>query len=78
MSTSNVGGEYGDVRAVIDIPSLNAYLAEKASAIKPPVAVKQFKVTSILPASDQYSMVSVWSGIAPSHRYVHPVVTVFV
>lgn len=38
------GGEIGEVRAAIDVASLNAYLAKHAKAIKTPVDVKQFKV----------------------------------
>jgi hypothetical protein len=39
-----IGGEYGDVRASIDVDSLNAYLAKSVPAVKTPVVVKQFKV----------------------------------
>jgi hypothetical protein len=39
-----IGGEYGKVRAVIDMPRLNAYLAKHVKAINTPVEVKQFKV----------------------------------
>ncbi|KAG5639110.1 hypothetical protein H0H81_006699 [Sphagnurus paluster] len=39
-----IGGEYGDVRANIDIQSLNVYLAQHTSNIHSPVDVKQFKV----------------------------------
>ncbi|GLB37689.1 putative phosphotransferase enzyme family protein [Lyophyllum shimeji] len=38
-----IGGEYGEVRANIDVASLNAYLAQCAPGIKAPVDVKQFK-----------------------------------
>ncbi|KAG6850875.1 hypothetical protein H0H93_007493 [Arthromyces matolae] len=38
-----IGGEYGQVRANIDIDSLNSYLATHATTIKSPVDVKQFK-----------------------------------
>lgn len=48
MSTESqpkkIGGEYGKVRANIDIEKLNAYLAKNVAAIKGPVDVKQFKV----------------------------------
>ncbi|EAU91258.1 protein kinase subdomain-containing protein PKL/CAK/ACAD [Coprinopsis cinerea okayama7 len=37
-----IGGEYGEIRANIDIDSLNRYLDQNTS-IKTPVAVKQFK-----------------------------------
>lgn len=38
-----IGGEYGEIRATIDIASLNAYLLT-APAIQTPVSIKQFKV----------------------------------
>jgi hypothetical protein len=43
-----IGGEYGTVRASIDIDKLNAYLVENTPAIKIPVDVKQFKVRTLL------------------------------
>jgi len=39
-----VGGEYGEIRASIDIDALNIYLAKNTPGIKTPVDVKQFKV----------------------------------
>lgn len=39
-----VGGEVGEVRANIDVESLNAYLKRSVPAVCAPVAVKQFKV----------------------------------
>jgi len=38
-----IGGEYGEVRAMIDIEKLNAYLSENVETVKTPVDVKQFK-----------------------------------
>lgn len=38
-----VGGEYGEVRAAIDVGKLNAYLRKHVAAIKAPVDIKQFK-----------------------------------
>ncbi|KAF9529729.1 protein kinase subdomain-containing protein PKL/CAK/ACAD [Crepidotus variabilis] len=38
-----VGGEYGEVRASIDVEKLDAYLAKHTPGIKTPVDVKQFK-----------------------------------
>ncbi|TFK23135.1 APH-domain-containing protein [Coprinopsis marcescibilis] len=38
-----VGGEYGEIRANIDIDDLNVYLKQFTPAIKTPVDVKQFK-----------------------------------
>ncbi|EIW54435.1 kinase-like protein [Trametes versicolor FP-101664 SS1] len=43
MSTSKIGGEYGEVRANIDAAKLNAYLAAHVPAVKAPVDIKQFK-----------------------------------
>lgn len=39
-----IGGDYGEVRANIDVAALNAYLARSAPRVKTPVDVKQFKV----------------------------------
>ena len=39
------GGEYGEIRASIDIDNLNAYLSKHIPSIKAPVDVKQFKVS---------------------------------
>lgn len=38
-----IGGEIGEVRASIDVASLNAYIEKHAPAIRAPVTVKQFK-----------------------------------
>ncbi|KAG5647059.1 hypothetical protein DXG03_001429 [Asterophora parasitica] len=38
-----IGGEFGEVRANIDVGSLNVYIAKHAPGIKAPVDVKQFK-----------------------------------
>ena len=46
--SKKVGGEYGEVRASIDVDKLNAYLGETAKEIKVPVQVKQFKVQNRL------------------------------
>lgn len=58
-----IGGEFGEVRANIDIESLNVYLAKHVEAVKAPVAVKQFKVsaqsTSILTVLTE---TVVWAG----------------
>ena len=40
-----IGGEYGEIRASIDIDNLNAYLSKHVPSIKVPVDVKQFKVS---------------------------------
>ncbi|KAF8891846.1 kinase-like domain-containing protein [Infundibulicybe gibba] len=38
-----IGGEYGEIRASIDVEKLNAYLLKSTAAIRTPVDVKQFK-----------------------------------
>ncbi|KAK7036460.1 hypothetical protein VNI00_011657 [Paramarasmius palmivorus] len=43
MSTKKVGGEYGEVRANIDIQSLTSYLEKNLVGLKTPLEVKQFK-----------------------------------
>lgn len=42
-TAKRIGGEYGEIRASIDIASLNAYLLVRASPIRTPISVKQFK-----------------------------------
>ncbi|KIL68737.1 hypothetical protein M378DRAFT_8198 [Amanita muscaria Koide BX008] len=42
-SSQKIGGEYGEVRAVIDTEKLNRYLANATPSIATPVTVKQFK-----------------------------------
>jgi hypothetical protein len=41
---TRIGGEFGQVRANIDLEALNAYLAKNVAVINAPVDVKQFKV----------------------------------
>ena len=43
-SSKKIGGEYGEVRANIDVGKLNKYLKESVREVHAPVAVKQFKV----------------------------------
>ncbi|CAE6496366.1 unnamed protein product [Rhizoctonia solani] len=43
MSGGKIGGEYGEIRASIDVQSLNKYLGQHAKNIRTPVEVKQFK-----------------------------------
>lgn len=47
MSNAKIGGEYGEIRAEIDIQALNTYLKQHAPEIQVPVGVKQFKVSKI-------------------------------
>lgn len=42
-----IGGEFGEVRANIDVDKLNKYFEDKVPSIKVPVQVKQFKVGSL-------------------------------
>ena len=52
MSSSNpgqkIGGEYGEVRANIDVDRLNKYLDDHVKEVVAPVEVKQFKVSDRL------------------------------
>jgi hypothetical protein len=50
-SQKKFGGEYGEVRASIDIDNLNTYLAHNAPGIETPIKVKQFKVGHIFCSS---------------------------
>ncbi|KAF8648531.1 hypothetical protein AX16_006235 [Volvariella volvacea WC 439] len=43
VPNKKIGGEYGEVRANINVDNLNAYLAKAAPTIQTPVDVKQFK-----------------------------------
>ncbi|QRV98287.1 phosphotransferase enzyme family protein [Ceratobasidium sp. AG-Ba] len=43
MPEAKIGGEYGEIRAEIDIRALNRYLEQHAAEVKVPVEVKQFK-----------------------------------
>ena len=47
-SPVKIGGEYGEIRASIDVESLNRYFEKHVPAIKTPVEVKQFKVCNII------------------------------
>lgn len=64
-SPKRIGGEYGAIRANIDIGKLNAYLAAYVPAISSPVDVQQFKVCSQLSRVD-LDLIScpVWTGMA--------------
>jgi hypothetical protein len=44
QSKPAIGGEYGEVRANIDVEKLTAYLVRNISSIRAPIEVKQFKV----------------------------------
>jgi hypothetical protein len=40
-----IGGEYGEIRATINIDNLNDYLSKHTPSIKAPIDIKQFKVS---------------------------------
>ena len=63
-----IGGEYGEIRAGIDIANLNAYLASHVKAVHGPIEVKQFKVMHIS-SSTLYPTHSrvVWAGMSRWH-----------
>ncbi|KAJ3513985.1 hypothetical protein NLJ89_g2640 [Agrocybe chaxingu] len=42
-SAPKIGGEYGEIRASIDVDNLNVYLGKNTPGIKTPVNLKQFK-----------------------------------
>lgn len=44
LTADKIGGEYGNVRAAIDVEKLNVYLATRVLEVAAPVTVKQFKV----------------------------------
>ena len=65
-TTGKIGGEYGDVRATIDLRQLDAYLQARVPEITAPVTVKQFKVfIQVLSRSEPFSyglLDLVWAG----------------
>ena len=65
-----IGGEYGEIRANIDVDRLNEWLKERVPAVKAPVAVKQFKVrtTSLSFASTETHWLHFLSSLARSVR----------
>lgn len=71
-SPQKIGGEIGEVRANIDIASLNAYLASHVPVIRTPVTVKQFKVCDVPPLCRAGSDASrvVWTGTSFSRAYM--------
>jgi hypothetical protein len=44
MTSRKIGGEYGEIRASIDIDNLSAYLSKHTPSIRTPIDLKQFKV----------------------------------
>lgn len=47
FSNQKIGGEYGEIRANIDVAKLNEYLGKHVKTVKTPVTVKQFKVSKL-------------------------------
>ena len=43
-TTEKIGGEFGDVRAAIDVEKLSAYLQAHVPEVAAPVTVKRFRV----------------------------------
>ena len=54
-TSKRIGGEYGAVRAALDVDKLNAFLKTHVPAVAPPVVVKQFKVCSPLNAYARFN-----------------------
>ena len=64
-----MGGEYGEIRASIDIDNLNAYLSKHIPSIKAPVDVKQFKVSKEH-VSEEYYCLQLLSEVRPGMRLI--------
>lgn len=45
-SDKKIGGEFGEVRANIDVVALSAYLLKNVKVLRGPIDVKQFKVSA--------------------------------
>lgn len=76
-SPRRVGGEYGALRANIDIDKLNAYLVAHVPAVSSPVDVQQFKVRSRLsrvtrPVSDVLSSLDRYCLVSFIRRSIEP------
>lgn len=70
-TSGKIGGEYGPVRANIDLERLESYLKANVKAIKTPVDVKQFKVRRRAVASPVFAEMltsrKVWAGAFGPH-----------
>ena len=70
-TSGKIGGEYGPVRANIDLERLESYLKANVKAIKTPVDVKQFKVRRRAVASpvsaEMLTSREVWAGAFGPH-----------
>ena len=58
-----MGGEYGEIRASIDIDNLNAYLSKHIPGIGVPVDVKQFKVSTKEHVLRRILLTYLWSEV---------------
>ena len=47
-AAQKIGGEYGEIRANIDVKRLETYVNAHVKVMKTPLEVKQFKVSSLL------------------------------
>ena len=65
-TAQKVGGEYGDVRATIDVEKLNVYLEVHVPEVATPVIVKQFEVRTYARFIFSHCLTvfldSVWTG----------------
>ena len=66
-TTEKVGGEYGDVRALINIEKLNAYIEAHVPEVAAPVGVKQFKVRQGVASSTTAGLRLCWIQFGQVH-----------
>ena len=71
-SKNQTGGDYGNIRASINVDNLNVYLAKSTPSIKTPVDVKQFKVRAVWEWQESFE----WNYSLSSVKYVSRVSTV--
>ena len=69
-----IGGEYGEVRANINVEQLNAYLVRNVKDIHAPIEVKQFKVSKhlVVKLSALTMLDLVWTGDYISNESSEP------
>ena len=60
-----IGGEYGDVRANIDVEKLTLYLVKNVKTVCAPIDVKQFKVSASSSLKHPPALIwcPVWPGV---------------
>lgn len=67
--SKKIGGEYGKIRANIDVDRLNAYLSKHVPDVKAPVEVKQFKVRRLAARFRLFlTSIIVWTGGSSSSQ----------